>query len=130
MYTFYFFQECLKKSFQDDEYSPTHPGCTRRYNKKLREDLYRTIYDELYNTEATGYPYQMIDISTGTQWSMSLDTREYNNEITELKMPINRRYLSEGYDLIKEPLEDMPLYIQDCNTFKRAVAKWRLKIGR
>jgi hypothetical protein len=54
----------------------------------------------------------------------------YTIEVTPIKIYLDRIMLKGAIGILKRPLEDMPLLINDYTDERMAVVKWRLMIGR
>jgi hypothetical protein len=123
----------LFKAFASKEYESGHPGITEKYTEEERKIFYLILSEEHKKSaedENSKVTTEHIEVATGAKWRYSQSLYSFYKEFVERCYPINKHYLSDGYDLVEAPLEDMPVSIHDECPQKRAVALWRLKIGR
>jgi len=117
------------------EYSPDQKGLTESYTLEERKGLHTSLLQELYERFSKNYVSfqskpQYIDVATDDCWSSPIEANTYQKEIEEKKYPINKHLFGPSYFLFEAPLEDMPTYLNDESYKNRAIAKWRLNIGR
>lgn len=112
-------------------YEPNRIGLTDSYTFEERKKFYTHLYKEhLVGVEEGKEPSQRIEVSTGKSWAFSMDKFRHTEEITAKEYPMNRHFLNSAYEILKEPLENMPVYINDNSYMRRAMAKWRLELGK
>ena len=71
-----------------------------------------------------------IEVGTGELWMFSKPKRDYFREAHENEYPLNKYFLGSAQGYMEDPLEDMPLHINDKNYSVRAFAKFRFEVGR
>jgi hypothetical protein len=124
---------CHCEGLYEEPYRPSSIGLEDRFTvderKKFYEFLYRENRAEDANKKSCG-SYEHIGVSTGEVWKLSQDIRSYFSKVEEKEFPMNRHFLSDSYYLLEEPLDNMPLYINSKEYRIRAIALWRLVIGK
>jgi hypothetical protein len=111
-------------SFCPEEYKPDHKGLSDRYSENERKLFYQILQEE------HNYSSPHLSVSTDDSYTVSKVSYHYFLEAESNGFPINKHYFSDGYSLLEEPLDSMPLHINDTACRTRAVALWRLKVGK
>jgi len=115
----------------DPGYRSEDKGLEDRYTPDQRKMFYMFLYQEhKIDVDKNLQSESHIDVSTGNSWMFSMSAHKHREDVSTKDYPMNKHFLGEAYVLLEEPLEDMPIYINDKSYTKRAVSKWRLEIGK